>query len=162
MRTWLLFNCLLFLAASRLSAEAGPLRLAFGVNYLGGQVRYGLTPRSSAELRYLTGGEEADAGRITSRVFGLRVYRFFSADASYRLFLGAEAAFVGSEQKNTSYKVSGPAVGGFGGLEYFFGRRFSLGFDLGPYVLSLREKDTGASDVSLEFIANAFFTFYAF
>ncbi|MBI4369066.1 MAG: outer membrane beta-barrel protein [Elusimicrobia bacterium] len=156
-----LIGCI-FLRAFDLAAEPSPSRFALGLNYLGGQIRYNLNSHWSGELRYLTGSDDAAEGKITSQVFGLRGYRFFRADSRYRFFLGAEAALVNSDQKNTSYKVSGPALGGFGGLEYRFGRRFSLGLDIGPYLLSLKEKKTDVSDTSLEFIANTFFMFYLF
>ncbi|MBI4369584.1 MAG: outer membrane beta-barrel protein [Elusimicrobia bacterium] len=150
-------------AGTRSSAEgANPYRFALGLNYLGGQIRYDLDSRWSGELRYLTGSEDAATGKITSQIFGLRGYRFFRADSRYRFFLGTEAALVNSDQKNTSYTVSGPAIGGFGGVEYRFGKRFSLGLDIGPYLLSLKEEKTDVSETSLEFIANTFLILYLF
>ena len=147
---------------SGLLAGFNPSRLALGVNYIGGQARYNLNSRWAGELRYLTGSEDASTGKVFSQVFGLRGYRFFRESAYYRFFLGSEAALVNSDQKNTSYKVSGPAMGAFGGLEYHFGKRFSLGLDIGPYLLSLKEKKTDVSDTSLEFIANTYFIVYLF
>ena len=145
MKILLVLSGCIFLRASSLAAESNPSRFALGLNYLGGQIRYNLDSRWSGGLRYLTGSEDAATGKITSQIFGLRGYRFFRADSRYRFFLGAEAALVNSDQKNTSYKVSGSALGGFGGLEYRFGKRFSLGLDIGPYLFSLKEEKTDVS-----------------
>lgn len=153
---------LLLFGGSWLLAEPTPSRFALGLNYIGGQLRYNLDSRWAGELRYLTGSEDAATGKVTSDVFGLRSYRFFRESTYHRFFLGAEAALVNSDQKNTSYKVSGPAVGAFGGLEWHIGRKFSLGLDIGPYLLSLKEKKTKVSETSLEFIANTYFIFYLF
>ncbi|MBI4669315.1 MAG: hypothetical protein HY747_09055 [Elusimicrobia bacterium] len=149
-------------ASSFLSAESDRSRLGIGFNYIGGQVRCHLNSQWAGELRYLTGSEEADTGKVNSQVLGLRGYRFIESRHRYRFFLGAETAYVGSDQNNTSYKTSGAAIGGFGGIEYRLGGRFALGFDIGPYLLSLKEKTKDVSDSSLEFVANTFFIFYVF
>lgn len=143
-------------------SQFDPYRLAVGFNYIGGQIRYDLDSRWTGELRYLTGSENGAVGKVSSQVFGLRGYRFFREDSRYRFFLGAEAALVSSDQKNTSYRVSGPAIGGFGGLEFRLGKRFALGLDLGPYLLSLQENETAVSETSLEFIANTYFIVHLF
>lgn len=162
MKIPLVLSGFLFFAVSCLNAEYNSPKIGLGINYIGGQARYHLDSRWAGELRYLTGSEDAATGKVASQVFGLRAYRFFREATRYRFFLGAEAALVNSNQKNTSYKVSGPAMGVFGGLEYRFGRRFALGFDMGPYVISLKEDTKNVSDSSLEFIANTALIFYLF
>lgn len=137
-------------------------KLGLGVSYLGGQIRYHLNPRWAGELRYQTGTASSNSGEVTSQVIGLRGYRFLEGDSRLRFFFGGEAASVAASQKNTSYKTSGMAAGGFAGLEYSFGKKFSLGLDIGPYFLSLKETTQDVSDSSLEFIANTAFTFYLF
>lgn len=153
---------ILFLLIFHLAAESSPHRLALGLNYIGGQARYSLSSRWAKELRYLTGTEDAATGKVTSQIFGLRDHRFFGEISRHRFFLGAEAVLVNSDQKSTSYKVSGPAIGGFGGLECRFGKRFSLGLDIDPYFLSLKEETADVSDSSLAFAANTHFIFYLF
>ncbi|MFC1521354.1 hypothetical protein ACFL6Y_02990 [Elusimicrobiota bacterium] len=162
MKIIIVLSSIFFLAVSQVCAQSGHSRFALGINYIGGQVRYELNSSWAGELRYLTGSESASTGDVTSQVFGLRGYRFFKENPRRRFFLGAEAAMISSDQENTSYEVSGPAVGAFGGLEYRIGENFSLGFDIGPYFFSLKEKKTDVSDTSLEFVANTFFTFYIF
>lgn len=113
---FLFLSFLVLLTIFPLAAESSPSGFALGINYIGGQARYNLNSLWAGELRYLTGSEDASTGKITSQVFGLRGYRFFRESTYHRFFLGSEAALVNSNQKNTSYKVSGPAVGAFGGV----------------------------------------------
>lgn len=136
-------------------------KFAIGVNYLGGQIRYHLSPKWAAEGRYLTGTEDAAAGEVKASVGGLRGYRFFGLEGKFRFFLGAEVASVSAKQTGSTYKVSGMASGAFGGMEYRMGR-LALGLDMGPYVMALKEKSRNVSDTSLEFVLNSYFTFYLF
>lgn len=134
---------------------------ALGANYLGGQVRHNFSPAWAAELRYVTGWASSDLGAVTARAAGLRGYRFL-AGKRLQLFLGGEAAYVVSTQKGTSYRVTGPAVGGFGGIHYPVSSRISLDIDIGPYLFSLKERNAAASTSSLEFVADSFINFYLF
>jgi hypothetical protein len=154
--------CALLLATPAPAAEppSAP-RLAVGVNVLGAQVDYHLTKSVRGELRYVTGSQAAPSGQVSSRVLGARGYRLFGAQAT-RVFAGAEAAFVTASQKGTSYRVSGPAFGGFVGLERRVVGRLWAGLDAGPYVFSLKEADTRASETSFDFVLNSYLMFYLF
>ena len=137
--------------------------LGFGVNYLGGQVRYLFSPAWACEVRYATGQASSTLGAVSSRVFGLRGYRFYGgSQRDLQLVLGAEADYLMAGQKSTNYGTSGTAIGGFLGMEYHLTHRFSLGINIGPYLISLREKTSHDSSSSLEFVADSYINFYAF
>ena len=136
--------------------------LGVGVTYLGGEVRYHFLNEWAAEVRYLTGKASSETGEVSSQVYGLRGYRFISPVGVYRLYIGAELAMVNSDQKGTVYQADGVAAGGFLGFEYNVARNIYLGFDIGPYMFSLKEKQTKVTDSSLEFVVNSSLIFYLF
>src|SRR5690242_5611221 len=56
------------------SEQAAPReRLSLGVNYLGAQVRWTLSPRWALEGRFQEGKASSDYGDVKSKVFGLRI-----------------------------------------------------------------------------------------
>ena len=59
-------------------------------------------------------------------------------------------------------QTSGYALGGFGGLEFRLLKRIALDFDVGPYMIGLKEKVTNVSDSSLDFVANTAINVYLF
>ncbi|MBI4369877.1 MAG: hypothetical protein HY547_06585 [Elusimicrobia bacterium] len=110
MKTFWFFVFALFLL-SGFHVQAAE-RLAVGLNFIGGQIRYHLSPRWVAEGRYLTGTEDAKGGEVKAVVVGLRGYRFFGLGGRFRFFLGAEAASVSAKQAATNFKhrASPPAL----------------------------------------------------
>jgi hypothetical protein len=137
-------------------------RWAVGLSYTGGQVRFQPSSRWAMEARLQFGSADSDYGRVESNVFGLRGYHFYPFREHLALYAGGEAAFVKAESQSTSYSTKGFALGGFGGMEYRVARRVSVGFDIGPYMISLRESQTGMTQTSLDFIINTAVNFYLF
>jgi len=153
-----------------------PRRLSFGINDLGTQLRWHLTPRWATEMRFLTGSADSDVGTVRANVFGLRGYRFFSERHRFRFYAGLEAAYVHTSIRSFNNgnnpnsitniagfgETSGYAAGGFGGVEFRLGRRIAIDADLGPYMIGLQEKVTRASDASLDFVLNSAINVYLF
>src|SRR5262249_48010720 len=73
---------------ARVPEPSGPVlprqRLALGVNYTGGQIRWRLSPRWAFEGRAQFGNAESNVGKVHSEVFGLRGYRFYRLGQSER------------------------------------------------------------------------------
>jgi hypothetical protein len=139
-------------------------RFAIGVNYTGGQFRYRLSPKWAAEGRIQFGSADSDYGTVHSNVFGLRGYRFLSVGHSERIawYLGGEGAYAKASSQSYNYSTSGFAFGSFGGLEYRLTKRLSAAADIGPYVISLKEKETGLTSTGLDFVINTALIFYVF
>jgi len=157
-------------------APALPRRFSLGINDLGGQLRFHLNPYWAAEGRYLTGSTSSDVGTVRANVFGVRGYRFFDKRRRLRLYAGLEADYVRTslasvDTRNNPNSVatlsgfgatSGYALGGFGGIEFRLLKRVALDFDIGPYMIGLKEKVTGVSDATLDFVANTAINVYLF
>lgn len=137
---------------------------AVGINYTGGQFRYRFSQKWVAEGRVQFGSADSQVGTVHSKVFGFRGYRFLSLGSSDRMawYLGGEGAYANSSSHDYNYDVSGTAFGGFGGLEYRLLKRVSVAADIGPYVISLKEKTTGISSTGLDFVVNTALIFYLF
>ena len=116
------------------------------------------------EGRFQFGSADSDAGNVHAQVYGLRGYRFLSLGGGDRIswYLGSEAAYAKANSSNTSYSTKGYAFGGFGGLEYRLLSRLSVGADIGPYVISLKESQTGLTSTGLDFVMNTALIFYLF
>ncbi len=130
-------------------------RLAVGVNYQGGQLRMGLTPRWALEGRFQEGTSTSNYGDVTAHVFGLRAYRFRHPENRFSFYWGMEGAYATAKPASSNYRVNGMAFGGFGGMEYHVARRISIDMDLGPYVISLTEKQTHTSSTNVDFVLNS-------
>jgi len=142
-----------------LPSEPTPLpqsRLSLGINYTGGQVRWRLSRRWAMEGRIQVGSADSDYGKVHADVFGLRGYRFFRRPTWERMvgYVGGEGAYAKANAEGSSYSVHGFAVGAFGGMDYWFARRCFVGADIGPYVISLRESQTGLTSTDLDFVVN--------
>jgi hypothetical protein len=152
--------------ASRQSYEAGSVppryRLAAGISYTGFQVRYHLTGRWAAEGRFQFGKADSNYGDVKSNVEGIRLYRFLPYRPKLSWYLGGEAAHASAEAQESSYKTDGFALGVFGGMEYRVLKRVSVGVDIGPYAIALKEQQTGQSQSSLDFVVNTALNFYIF
>ncbi len=150
----------------RVPEPSGPAlprnRLAVGLNYTGGQVRYYLSPRWAAEGRMQFGKADSNYGQVHSQVFGLRGYRFFPFRDHITWYAGGEAAYAKTDTDSSNYKTTGFAIGAFGGLEYRVLPRLGVSADIGPYVISLKEKQTGLSNTGLDFVMNTALNFYIF
>ena len=154
-------------------------RLAIGVNDLGGQLRIHFTPEWAAEARFMTGSASSNEGGVHSMVFGLRLYRFSQEHRRCRLYLGLEG-----DRAQTSIRgqgsapnssptggittaqnfgnTSGFAAGGFGGVELRLSRRVAVDFDMGPYLISLKEQVSGVSGSNWDFVVNTAVNLYLF
>ncbi len=139
-------------------------RLGIGLNYTGGQVRWRLSSRWAMEGRVQFGSADSDFGRVRSNVFGLRAYRFLPFGQHERIswYLGGEGAYAKASSNSYNYSTTGFAFGGFGGLEYRLLSRLSVGADIGPYVISLKEQQTGLTSTGLDFVVNTALIFYLF
>lgn len=127
-------------------------RLSLGVNFIGGQIRYNLNARWAAELRYLTGAADSDAGRVRSSVIGFRGYRMFAPEHRWHGYVGAEIAHASAKSEHYNYSAVGFAAGAFGGFRYHLTRRLAFEADIGPYVISLREERTQLKSSNLDFV----------
>jgi hypothetical protein len=137
-------------------------RFAVGVSYTGAQMRYQFTPKWAAEYRYQTGKASSDYGDIKSTVLGLRIYRFIPFRRALSWYLGGDGAYAHANAGSTDYNVSGFAMGAYGGMEYRLIPRLAIGADIGPYVISLKEKESGLSQTTLDFVINTAINFYLF
>ena len=93
-----------------------------------------------------------------------------------RLYMGLEGDYVTTSLRSVNTvgnpnsvanagsfgQTSGYAMGGFGGLEFRLLRRIALDLDIGPYMIGVKEKLTGVSDASLDFVGNAAINVYLF
>jgi len=153
-----------------------PRHLSIGINDLGGQLRFHLNPHWAAEGRFLMGSASSDVGTVHADVFGVRGYRFFDEHHRFRLYTGLEGDYVHTslQSLNTANNpnsvatisgfgdTSGYAMGAFGGMEFRLLKRVVLDLDVGPYMIGLKEKVTGVSDATLDFVANTAINVYLF
>jgi hypothetical protein len=157
------------------SVVPAPLRLAFGVNDLGAQLRFHVTPEWAAEARMTIGSSSSEVGSVRSQVFGLRGYRFFKEHRRCKLYLGLEGDRAQTSIRNFNPNsgssianepgfgnTSGYAAGGFAGIEFHVARRVAVDLDMGPYLIDLKEKVTGASSSNWDFVMNTAVNIYLF
>jgi hypothetical protein len=137
-------------------------RLALGVSYTGAQLRYDLSSRWAAEVRYQRGKASSDQGDVSANVFGLRGYRSFHRRERFSFYWGGEGAYADASPARSNYHVTGLALGAFGGVEYRVMKRVTVNADLGPYVISLKEKQTNVSSTNLDFVLNTALNVYLF
>lgn len=137
---------------------------AVGVNYTGGQFRYRFAERWAVESRIQFGSADSNVGTIHAMVYGLRTYRFFPFGKSDRIvwYVAGEGDYANASSKESNYDVSGYAFGSVGGLECRLTRRISLAADIGPYIIALKEKESGVSSTGLDFVVNTALIFYLF
>jgi hypothetical protein len=142
---------------------------AVGASYTGGQVRYQFSPRWALEMRYQFGSADSDYGTVRANVWGLRGYHFYPVGLRERFswYWGGEGAYAKTNSLGTSggesnLRVSGFAVGAFGGIEYRVLPRIAVSTDIGPYLISLKESDSGISSTGLDFVVNTAINFYIF
>jgi opacity protein-like surface antigen len=129
-------------------------RLAIGINYTGGQLRWMFTPRWAVEGRYQTGSAGSSYGDVKAQVFGVRGYHYYKTSSRFPLYLGAEIAHAEAKADQSDYKTNGVAGGIFGGVQYFVLKNLSIEADLGPYVIALSNDQTNQSQTNLDFILN--------
>ena len=139
---------------SAVTAQARPHRWGLGINYTGAQLRYSRNRRWMWEGRYQQGKASSDYGRVTAQVFGFRGYRNFWGRRGWPLYAGSELAYVTAKTNSSAYATKGFAAGAFGGVEYYVGKRLSVNADIGPYVITLREKQTDLTQTTLDFVLN--------
>jgi len=124
--------------------------LGIGVNYPGVGVRYFLSNKVSLELK----------GQIEKNIVvgGLRGYYYFKSEEKFLPFAGLEADFI--TFKGNDSKGTGLAGELFIGGEYYFNKKFSFQLDLGPALVSLKDKDTSESVNGLEYVVNFAVNYY--
>jgi hypothetical protein len=131
-------------------------RWAVGANYGGGQLDWRPTPRWAFEFRAQAGHAAADF-EVRGETAGARIYRYFLVNRNPQFYAGLEADSVSAAGRDVGapLRARGVAAGAFMGLEVFWTRRLSFGFDIGPYFLSLKESQTGVSHSQIDFVADA-------
>jgi hypothetical protein len=138
-------------------------RLALGISYTGGQIRYQFNPRWATETRYQFGSAGSnEGGTIHSNVFGLRLYRFMPIRPRLAWYLGGEGARAQTSSRTTDYRTTGFALGAFSGVEYRILPRVAVSADIGPYMISLKEQLSGVSQTGLDFVVNTAVNVYLF
>ena len=135
---------------------------ALGVNYLGGQMRWRPSARWAFEAAYQQDKASSDYGDVTARVFSLRSYRFFRPRHRWSLYAGPELAYTTAKPQTSDYSTTGVVAGAFMGSELNITRRFALDVDIGPYVISLKERETGLSQTNLDFVIQTALLFNLF
>ncbi|MFN0118153.1 MAG: hypothetical protein ACKVQC_07695 [Elusimicrobiota bacterium] len=146
-------------------SEEVPHTLALGATVIGAQLHWGFSRKSALEIRMLKHKENNDTteNTLTAYAYGLRTYRYFKpimAGKRTRLYMGLEAASTRSTSSTYDYKTTGFALGGFGGTEIYVLRRLSLGFDLGPYVVSSKVRGSDTSSGEILVVVNTYMNFY--
>jgi hypothetical protein len=166
-------------AAENDSPAAAPSRLSIGINDLGGQLRFHVTPAWAVEARMVTGSSSSNEGSISSLAAGLRGYHFFKEHRRCKLYLGFEGDYAktsirtvndtntstpggGIAGENGFGRTSGYAAGGFAGIEFHVARRIAIDLDMGPYLIGLKEQLTGTSASNWDFVVNTALNFYIF
>ncbi len=145
------------------AAPVTPKRhFALGVNYTGTQLRWRFRSPWAAEARWQTGKASSDFGEVTANVYSLRGYRYIRQYRLGTFYLGSEVGFTQAKAGTSNYSVSGPAAGAFGGMDLRIAGNFHLGIDIGPYLLSLKEKQTQTTETYLDFILNTGVLWYLF
>ena len=156
-----------------------PAHLAYGINGLGEELRVHFSPNWAAEGRFQIGNASSNEGKIQAMVFGLRGYRFFQEHRRCKLYLGLEGAYAQtsihgspttptsptgqySAQQSGFGNTTGFAGGGFAGIELRPLRRIAVDFDMGPYLIDLKEKTTGTAGSNWDFVVNFAVLFYFF
>ncbi len=132
--------------------------LAVGLDYTGVLFRKGFKSDYSAEAHYMFGEAGPSSDDVSTHVFGLRGYRHFRTDRRLQPFTGIEGGYVMA--KTRIQRANGYLAGGFAGLEYYITRRITLGFDMGPYYIWVKENGLGVSGGGVDFILNSFVNFY--
>ena len=133
-------------------------RVNFDLNYPGAGLRYFFSGRTAVEARgqYMKQKSKYDTGveslNTAALVLGARIYRYTSGSGSLRPYLCLEGDYISFEGAYS--KGTGAAGGVFGGIEYFFGRSFSLQTDFGAAYTSIKDKDTALTDSGPDFIVN--------
>ena len=156
MRCWILMVFMTMICPATVFANS----VAVGINYTGAQISVDFHKLWAAEARYLLNNEDTEAGQVSSRVIGVRLYRFLPARKAVGIFFGLETAYDMSAQSNGSLKSSGYSAGVFTGMRYMVSRRVAIGADIGPYFTSMSESQTSLSDSSVDFVFNSFVSYY--
>ena len=108
------------------------------------------------------GTADSNYGRVKANVVGLRGYRFIPYRRSLAWYVGAEGDHADAHADSNSYDVSGFVLGAFGGMEYRILPRLAVSADVGPYMISLKEKQSGLSQTNLDFVVNTAINLYLF
>lgn len=136
-------------------------RLSLGINYVGAQIGWRSGP-TMLEVRFQRGQNSSTDGAVTADVIGGRFYRRLGQSGwRVRPYLGLEGGSIRASDE-TGNKGSGYTAGGFAGLEWWIGRRLSIGTDIGAYFINISESQTQVSEGTLDFVANSFLRFHLF
>ncbi len=160
-----LFFAALVSARCGTGSEPGNPKRSFGtgLTYTGGLIRAGFGERWAVDARFLYDVTNTSNGDVKSQIIGARGYFSFRTRKKLQPYVGIEADYVSSKLNNgTSYDVTGFTTGGFLGLEYYLTNRISLGVDMGPYYIKLKESSLSQSASEFDFVANSFLNFYIF
>jgi hypothetical protein len=141
-------------------AQEDVRHLGIGLNYGGAQIDWRSSPRWMFELRGQKGKDTSNDLETRSKVVGVRVYRFLRGIKSPSPYFGFEGAYVEAKQDVSDYRASGGSMGAFGGLGFLITPHFFLGFDIGPYFISLKEKTTKAGTSEVDFVGDTSLTYF--
>lgn len=151
-----LFLILLFSFSSAYAKDSERNRgLGVGINSGGGQLDWRRGEKWMLEARAQRGRDASGASQSRSSVFGLRAYRFYHPIGPLSPYLGAQGSYLEVTQSSGKYKASGSSLGAFCGMALRFNHHVSLGFDLGPYLISLKEKTMRVDQDGFEFVGDA-------
>jgi len=150
--------CLLFYSYSLLYSKEN----IFGVslNYPGIGIKYFYHTKNIFELRL----QYFHTDDYTTTLFGLRYYRIFPIAKNNNLFyyLGAEGSFFTHNENylssNESQSANGWLVGSYLGIEKFLSKKFSLNFDIGPYIATATINNYSSS--LFDFVLNVSINYY--
>ena len=131
----ILFLCLCLFSIS-LPLHSENNLLGISLNFPGLGIRYVCHTKNIFELRLQYFSTE----EYTTKLLGIRYYRILSniKNKSLAYYLGAEGAFFEHSEKflpsNVSYSANRYLFGIYIGIEKFLSQKFSINFDLGPYI----------------------------
>jgi hypothetical protein len=119
-------------------------KCGIGVNYLGVGLKYFLSKKVGLEWK-----TQFDAGIILT---GVRGYFYVRDLWKFLFFAGIETDYV--LFKTDKITGDGFVYGIFIGSEYFLLKRVSIQLDIGPYGISLRDRNTGIMLSSMDYVVN--------
>lgn len=123
-------------------------KVALGINYPGLSFKYVFNKMVSAEIKIL-------ASEIC-KVFCLRISKYFWLSKTSNLFLytGGETGYVYFKTKDETVEGDGVVGNIFCGIEKFLWKHFSVGIDIGPTMVYIKDKNYEQTEQSFDFVVN--------
>jgi len=129
-------------------------KVALGINYPGLSIKYVFNKMVSAEIKM-------QLSEI-SKVFCLRFNKYFWLSKTSNLFLytGIESGYVYFKTKDEIVEGDGFVSNIFCGIEKFLFKHFSVGMDIGPNIVYIKDKNYEQIEQSFDFVLNLGFNIY--